>query len=106
MDAIRRRRATWILAAALLAALPPPPAPAATATQELAGQEIALVGQLLADDLVGSYLLVERSGGDAIVLRGPRELADHVGALVRVTGEWGEDDDGERYFRVWRIERV
>jgi hypothetical protein len=73
----------------------------------LAGEagEQSISGRLSASE-DGTYVLVERESGERIEVRGPDALADHVGAEVKVTGEWTKDSDGVEYFWVKTIERL
>lgn len=67
-------------------------------------EELTLTGRL--SETEGSYVLVERESGDEIVLSGPKELADHVGHEVRVTGQFAADLDGKEVFAVSSVERA
>jgi hypothetical protein len=68
-------------------------------------KELSLSGALSATE-DGSYVLVERESGERISVRGPDELADHVGSEVKVTGQWIKDDEGQEYFWVKAIEQI
>ena len=68
--------------------------------------EINLIGRLSTDD-AGGYVLIEEESGDWVALAGPETLFEsHVGATVRITGHWAEDETGERYVEVRAVERV
>lgn len=66
-------------------------------------KELSLSGTL-SETEDGGYVLVEQESGEGISVRGPDELADHVGSEVKVTGQWVKDDEGVEYFWVKAIE--
>jgi hypothetical protein len=63
-----------------------------------------LIGQL-SQDAGGAYVLVEQESGDQVALEGAAEdLAQHIGAKVKVSGEWAKDPEGNEIFRVSEVE--
>jgi len=66
-------------------------------------KELTLSGTL-SETEDGSFVLVERESGEQISVRGPDELADHLGSEVKVVGQWIKDDDGVEYFWVKAVE--
>jgi hypothetical protein len=62
-----------------------------------------LIGQL-SQDAGGAYVLVEQESGEQIRLAGDIELSAHVGTQVRVTGEWIDDMEEGKVFRVDKVE--
>jgi hypothetical protein len=109
VESYRSRRFAWAVIAALVLVLAPAGLAVAQESEQPAAEqteEISLTGQLSIDDLEGTYRLIEAESGDSIVLRGPAEMAEHVGATVKVTGKWAEDENGVKYFAVSKIERV
>ena len=76
--------------------------------QESAGendQEVTLIGQLDRND-EGGYVLIDQESGSKVALQGPKELADHVGTKVKVTGKWSKDEKGMRIFQASKVEKA
>jgi hypothetical protein len=66
-------------------------------------EEVTLIGQLAKSE-AGGYVLIEQDSGDSITVTGPAELEHSVGAKVKLTGSWMEDESGARYFAVTKVE--
>jgi hypothetical protein len=62
-----------------------------------------LIGQL-SQDAGGAYVLVEQESGEQIRLAGKEDLSQHVGTQVKVTGEWIDDMEDGKVFRVDKVE--
>jgi hypothetical protein len=103
------QRAGLALALAVLVLAPA----AVAAAQETESQpesqmeeQATLTGQLSQKE-DGSYVLIEAEGGEEVLLRGSEEqLAEHVGAAVKLTGSWEKDDQGRDCFKVASVERL
>lgn len=68
--------------------------------QEGEKKESSLTGQI-SEDSTGQYVLTDPDNDDQVSLRGSdEELAEHVGAVVTVTGRWVKDDYGKVHFQV------
>lgn len=99
----RKNRIRTILAVACLALLTAAALPAQQDPMPN-DEEITLTGQLSYVEDGDAYVLVEQDSGDSIILEGTVDFASHVDTTVDVTGKWAEDSEGNRYFKVSRIE--
>jgi hypothetical protein len=96
------QRTASFLALALLVLTPVGAALAADDGDEK--MKTTLIGQL-SQDAGGAYVLVEQESGDQVALEGAAEdLAQHIGAKVKVSGEWAKDPEGNEIFRVSEVE--
>ncbi len=105
-EAVKRNRLQWLGSALAVALLVLGTASVVVAQEEEASaEEVTLTGRLSGDEESG-YMLIEQESGETIALKGPRELASHVGSTVTVTGKWAEDTQGNRYFAVSKVEKA